>query len=61
MPTALLTTTLVIWLYDYFMEEIPTLNGLLGVTINPLHILLTMEHSTRFILGSNTSKLLNTT
>jgi len=32
------------------MGEIPTLDSLLEVTITPLYILLTMEHSTRFIL-----------
>ena len=50
MPIALLTTALIIGLYDYSMEEIPTLDSLLEITVNPLHVLLTMEYSTRFIL-----------
>jgi len=49
-PTALLTTALVIWLDDYPMDRIPTLDGLLEVTVTPLCVPLTMEHSTRFIL-----------
>jgi len=36
-PTALLTTVLVIWLDDHLMDEIPTLDSLLKVTITPLH------------------------
>jgi len=32
------------------MGEIPTLDGLLEVTVTPLYVPLTMEHSTRFIL-----------
>ena len=32
------------------MDGIPTLDGLLEVTITPLHVPLTMEYSTRFIL-----------
>jgi len=32
------------------MKEIPTLDSFLGITVTPLHILLTMEHSTRFLL-----------
>jgi len=36
-PTALLTTALIIWLYDYSTEEISTLDGLLGVTVNCLY------------------------
>jgi len=49
-PTTLLTTALVIWLDDYPMDRIPTLDGLLEVTVTPLCVPLTMEHSTRFIL-----------
>ena len=49
-PTALLTTALVIWLDDYSTGEIPTLNGLLEVIVTPLHVPLTMECNTRFIL-----------
>ena len=43
-PTTLLTTVLVIWLYYHLKERIPTLNGLLEVTITPLHIPLIMEY-----------------
>ena len=50
MPNALLTTALIIELYYHLKERIPTLDGLLEVTVTPLHVLLTMEHSTRFIL-----------
>ena len=50
MPTALLTTALIVWLDYYPMDGISNLDGLLEVTITPLHIPLTMEHSTRFIL-----------
>jgi len=49
-PTILLTTVLVIWLDDYPMDRISTLDGLLEVTATPLYVLLTMEYSTRFIL-----------
>jgi len=49
-PTALLTTALIIWLYYHSIEEIPTLDGLLKVAITPLHVPLTIEYSTRFIL-----------
>jgi len=35
--TALLVTALVIWLDDHLMDEISTLDGLLKVTITPLH------------------------
>jgi len=50
-PTALLTTALVIGLNYYLKERISTLDGLLEVTVTPLHIPLTIEHSTRFLLG----------
>jgi len=49
-PTVSLTTTLVIWLYYHSMEEISTLDDLLKVTVTPLHVLLTMKCSTRFML-----------
>jgi len=49
-PTALLTTALVIWLDDHPTDGIPTLDSLLKVTVTPLHVPLTMECSTRFIL-----------
>ena len=45
---ALLTTALIIGLYDYLKERISTLDGFLGIT--PLCIPLTIEHSTRFLL-----------
>jgi len=48
--TALLTTALIIGLYDYLKEKIPTLDGFLEITITPLHVLLIMECSTRFLL-----------
>ena len=48
--TALLTTALVIWLYYYLKERIPTLDGLLEVTITLLYIPLTIEYNTRFLL-----------
>jgi len=50
-PTVLLTTVLIIGLDYHLTERIPTLDGLLEVTITPLHVPLTMEHSTRFLLG----------
>jgi len=46
-PTALLTTALIIGLNYHLKERIPTLDNLLEVTITPLHVPLTMEHSTR--------------
>jgi len=49
-PTALLTTALIIGLNYYPKERISTLDGLLEVTVTPLHVPLTMEHSTRFLL-----------
>ena len=49
-PTALLTTVLIVWLDYHPMDGISNLDSLLEVTITPLHILLTMECSTRFIL-----------
>ena len=48
--TALLTTVLIIGLDYHLKERIPTLDGLLEVTITPLHVPLTMECSTRFLL-----------
>ena len=48
--TALLTTALIIGLNYHLKKRIPTLDGLLKVTITPLRVLLTMERSTRFIL-----------
>jgi len=50
MPTALLTTALIVWLDYHPTDGISNLDGLLEVTITPLRIPLTMEHSTRFIL-----------
>ena len=50
MPNTLLTTALIIWLDYHSIEEIPTLEGCLEVTVTPLCVLLTMECSTRFIL-----------
>jgi len=50
MLNALLTTALIIGLYNHLKERIPTLDGFLGIAIIPLHVLLTMEHNTRFIL-----------
>jgi len=47
-PTALLTTALTIGLNYHLKERIPTLDGLLEVTITPLYVPLTMERSTRF-------------
>ena len=61
MPTALLTTALIVWLDYHPTDGISNLDSLLKVTVTPLHIPLTMECSTRFILWSNISKLLNTT
>jgi len=52
-PTALLTTALIIWLYYHSMGEIPNPDGLLKVTVIPLHVPLTMECSTRFIPGKD--------
>ena len=49
-PTALLITALVLWLDNHPMDEIPTLDSLLEVTITPLHVPLTIECSIRFIL-----------
>jgi len=49
-PTALLTTALIIELYYHLKRRISTLDGLLEVTVTPLRIPLTMECSTRFLL-----------
>jgi len=49
-PTALLTTALIIGLNYHLKERIPTLDSLLEVTITPLYVPLTMECSTRFLL-----------
>ena len=49
-PTALLTTALIIKLNYHLKERIPTLDGLLEVTVTPLRVLLTIECSTRFLL-----------
>jgi len=49
-PTALLTTALIIGLNYHLKERIPTLDGLLEITVTPLHVPLTMECSTRFLL-----------
>jgi len=61
MPTVLLTTALIVWLDYHLTDGISNLDGLLEVTVTPLRVPLTIERSTRFILWSNTSKLLNTT
>ena len=50
-PTALLTTALIIGLNYHLKERIPTLDSLLEVTVTSLYVPLTMEHSTRFLLG----------
>jgi len=50
MPTALLTTALIVWLDYHPTDGISNLDGLLKVTVTPLHVPLTMECSTRFIL-----------
>ena len=50
MPTALLTTTLIVWLDYHPTDGISNLDSLLEVTVTPLCVPLTMEHSTRFIL-----------
>ena len=50
MPTAPLTTALIVWLDYYSMDGISNLDSLLEVTITPLRVPLTIEHSTRFIL-----------
>jgi len=49
-PTALLTTALIIELYYHLKGRIPTLDGLLEVTVTSLRVPLTMEYSTRFLL-----------
>jgi len=49
-PTALLTTALIIGLDYHLKERIPTLDSLLEVTVTLLHVPLTMEYSTRFLL-----------
>jgi len=48
--TVLLTTALIIELDYHLKERIPTLDGLLEVTVTPLRVLLTIECSTRFLL-----------
>ena len=50
MPTTLLTTALIVWLDYHPMDGISNLDSLLEVTVTPLRVPLTMEHSTRFIL-----------
>jgi len=54
-PTALLTTALIIGLNYYLKERIPTLDGLLEVTVTPLCVPLIIEYSTRFILRTVTN------
>ena len=49
-PTALLTTALIVWSDYHPMDGISNLDGLLKVTVTPLCVPLIMEHSTRFIL-----------
>jgi len=49
-PTALLTTALIIGLNYHLKERIPTLDSLLEITVTPLHVPLTIECSTRFLL-----------
>jgi len=49
-PTTLLTTALIVWLDYHPTDGISNLDGFLEVTVTPLHVPLTMEHSTRFIL-----------
>ena len=48
-PTALLTTALIIELNYHLKERIPTLDSLLEVTVTSLHVSLTIECSTRFL------------
>ena len=48
--TALLTTALIIGLNYHLKERISTLDSLLEVTVTPLYVPLTIEHSTRFLL-----------
>jgi len=50
MPTALLTTALIVWLDYHPTDGISNLDSLLKVTVTPLRVLLTMERNTRFIL-----------
>ena len=49
-PTALLTTALIIGLNYHLKERILTLDSLLEVTITPLYVPLTVECNTRFLL-----------
>jgi len=49
-PTALLTTALIVWLDYHPTDGIFNLDSLLEVTVTPLPVPLTMERSTRFIL-----------
>jgi len=60
-PTFLLTTALIIGLNYHLKKRIPTLDGLLEVTVTPLHIPLTMECSTRLFtkkaVTNNTTQL----
>ena len=49
-PTVLLTTALIVWLDYHLTDGISNLDGLLEVTVTPLRVPLTIEHSTRFIL-----------
>jgi len=44
-PNALLTTALIIGLYNHLKERIPTLDIFLEITITPLYVLLTMYHN----------------
>jgi len=60
-PTALLTTALIIGLNYHLKERIPTLDGLLEVTVTLLRVPLTMERSTRLFtkkaVTNNTTQL----
>jgi len=59
-PTALLTTALIIWLDYHLMGKIPNLDGLLEVTITPLHILTHNRVQHEIYTKKGTSNLLNT-
>jgi len=48
--TVLLTTALIIGLNYHLKERVSTLDSFLEVTVTPLHVPLTMEYSTRFLL-----------
>jgi len=60
-PTALLTTALIIWLDYHLIGRIPNLDGLLEVTVTPLHVPTHNRVQHEVYTKKGTSNLLKTT